>query len=75
MAGEDLHVATADGIRTAVFTIAGGIVATSLLTLAFRDGGEPLHPPYRRRLGSALLVIAADHRGAVGVAWRAPCSG
>jgi MFS family permease len=34
LTGEDLRIATAGGIRAAVFTIAGGIVATLLVTLA-----------------------------------------
>jgi MFS family permease len=42
LAGEQLRIATAGGIRAAVFTIAGGIVATLLVTLALRAG---THPP------------------------------
>src|SRR5262249_6414647 len=38
LAGEELRVATAGGIRAAVFTIAGGIMVTLLVTLAFRAG-------------------------------------
>jgi len=36
LSGEALRIATADGIRTAVFTIAGGIVVTFLIALGFR---------------------------------------
>jgi MFS family permease len=38
--GEELQVATADGIRAAVFTIAGGIVVTLLVTLVLRDSAH-----------------------------------
>jgi hypothetical protein len=41
VAGEALRIATADGIRAAVFTIAGGIVATFLITLSLRARYEP----------------------------------
>jgi MFS family permease len=41
LAGEALRVATAGGIRAAVFTIAGGIVATLLVTLALGAGAHP----------------------------------
>jgi MFS family permease len=41
LAGEDLRIATAGGIRAAVFTIAGGIAATFLVTLALRAGAPP----------------------------------
>ncbi|WP_442914262.1 MFS transporter [Kribbella sp. NBC_01245] len=34
--GEELQVATADGIKTAVFVVAGGIVATLLIALTLR---------------------------------------
>jgi hypothetical protein len=37
LAGEELQVATADGIKAAVFTIAAGIVVTLLATLALRN--------------------------------------
>jgi MFS family permease len=36
LAGEELRIATAEGIRTAVFVIAGGIVATLLVVLTGR---------------------------------------
>jgi MFS family permease len=41
LAGEALRIATAAGIKAAVFTIAGGIVATLLVTLALRAGTHP----------------------------------
>ena len=37
LVGEGLRIATAEGIRTAVFVIAGGIVATLLIALTARD--------------------------------------
>jgi hypothetical protein len=40
LAGEELRVATADGIRAAVFTIAGAIGVTLLATLALRDSAR-----------------------------------
>jgi hypothetical protein len=40
LAGEELRVATAGGIRVAVFTIAGAIVVTLLVTLALRAGAH-----------------------------------
>jgi MFS family permease len=43
VAGEALRIATAAGIRAAVFTIAGGIVATFLITLLLRATTNP--PP------------------------------
>ena len=46
LAGEELRIATGDGIRAAVFTIAGGIVVTLLVTLALRD---PVHVSPTRR--------------------------
>jgi MFS family permease len=53
LAGEELQAATAGGIRAAVFTIAGGIVVTLLVTLALRDSAHddrtprPQHRPAR----------------------------
>jgi MFS family permease len=41
LAGEELRIATAGGIRAAVFAIAGGIVVTLLVTLALRAGAHP----------------------------------
>ena len=41
LAGEELRIATAGGIRAAVFTIAGGIMATLLVTLALHSGAHP----------------------------------
>ena len=46
LAGEELRIATGDGIRAAVFTIAGGIVVTLLVTLALAD---PVHVSPTRR--------------------------
>lgn len=45
LADEGLRIATAEGIKTAVFAIAGGIVATLLLTLTLRTA-----PDLRRTL-------------------------
>ena len=42
LAGEGLRVATADGIRTAVFAISGGIVLTLLLALTLRTTPDPV---------------------------------
>jgi MFS family permease len=42
--GEGLRFATAGGIRTAVFAIAGGIVATLLLALTLRTAPDLRHP-------------------------------
>jgi hypothetical protein len=43
LVGEELRIATAEGIRTAVFVIAGGILATLVIALSVRDrdGVEP----------------------------------
>src|SRR5262245_13807958 len=43
--GGDLRVATAGGIRAAVFTIAGGIVVTLLVTLALRASAHHNRTP------------------------------
>jgi hypothetical protein len=40
LAGKELRIATAGGIRAAVFTIAGGIVAMLLVTLVLRAGAH-----------------------------------
>ena len=40
LVGEGLRVATAEGIRTATFAIAGGIVVTVLLALNLRAGPD-----------------------------------
>lgn len=40
LVGEELRVATADGIRTAVFTIAGGIVVILLVALTLRPASD-----------------------------------
>jgi MFS family permease len=47
LVGEELRMATADGIRAAVFTIAGGIMATLLVTLTLRASAHPrpANPP------------------------------
>lgn len=39
--GEELRAATADGIKTAVFVVAGGIIATLLLALTLRVARAP----------------------------------
>jgi MFS family permease len=44
LAGEGLRFATAAGIRTAVFAIAGGIVVTLLLALNLRTAPDLRHP-------------------------------
>jgi MFS family permease len=49
LAGEELRIATASGIRAAVFSIAGGIVATLLVTLALRGAPRTDTLPNRRR--------------------------
>jgi hypothetical protein len=41
LAGEELRVATAEGIRTTVFAISGGIVVTLLLALTLRTTPDP----------------------------------
>ncbi|GIF71573.1 MFS transporter [Asanoa siamensis] len=41
LTGDSLRVATADGFRTAVFVIAGGIAVTALLALNLRPAPEP----------------------------------
>ncbi len=38
--GEGLRIATAEGIRTAVFVVAGGIVVTLLIALTLRPAGH-----------------------------------
>jgi hypothetical protein len=38
LAGEQLRIATADGISTALFAVAGGIVVTILAALTLRTG-------------------------------------
>jgi hypothetical protein len=40
-AGEALRVATADGLRTAVFAVAGGIAAIALVALNLRSPADP----------------------------------
>lgn len=52
LSGEELHVATAEGIRTALFAAAGGIVLTFLVTLRRcpTPPGQGLTPvPYQTR--------------------------
>ncbi|GAA4368573.1 MFS transporter [Actinomadura verrucosospora] len=43
LSGEELRVATAEGIRTAVLVIAGGIVLTLLVALNLRDSSDRPH--------------------------------
>lgn len=50
LSGEELRVATAEGIRTAVLVIAGGIVLTLLAALNLRG---PSGHPHRSQAGSA----------------------
>jgi MFS family permease len=46
--GEALRIATADGIRSAVFVVAGGIVATLLIALDLRAAPAPASVPAPR---------------------------
>jgi hypothetical protein len=41
LTGEQLRAATADGLGTVMFVIAGGIVATALIALGLRPGDAP----------------------------------
>jgi MFS family permease len=53
LVGERLRTATAEGVRTAVFVIAGGIVATLFIALNLRS------PSARARRGSAVTGASA----------------
>jgi MFS family permease len=48
LAGEGLRVATAEGIRAAVFAISGGIVVTLLVALTLGAAPDTRHTPSRR---------------------------
>ena len=61
LAGEPLRLATADGLRTAVLAIAGGIAAITIVALNLRTGRRsPQTPPCPRGL---VIAGRAPHRG------------
>jgi MFS family permease len=60
--GEALRIAAGDGIRTAMFVVAGGIVITVLIVLAIRCRPVPAAAPDGRRLSEVAAWT-----------YRAPC--
>jgi MFS family permease len=64
LAGEPLRVATADGLRSAVLVVAGGIAAMALVALNLRPGPSRVEaaPPCPRALLSAELLPRGHDR-------------
>ncbi|MDX6676635.1 MAG: hypothetical protein QOE31_687, partial [Solirubrobacteraceae bacterium] len=61
LAGEELRIATADGLSAAVLIVAAGIAATALVALNLRpDPKARAEPPCPRRL-AASTRLRPDH--------------